>query len=104
MDRSPSRIASWLSSWRPFLTGVALGLALLAAVGAAIAQSVDATPFDALLKANVRNGVVSYSGFQDNAAFHAYLERRLHRRRRQHAKVHRGLRRRSASRAGFVDG
>jgi hypothetical protein len=74
MVRSPSRIALWLSSWRPFLAGVALGLALLAAIGAAIAQPIDAAPFDALLKANVRNGAVNYPGFQDSAAFRAYLE------------------------------
>ena len=45
MGRSPARLASWLLSWRPFLIGVALGLALLAAIGAATAQSIDAAPF-----------------------------------------------------------
>jgi hypothetical protein len=39
MGRSPSRLATWLLSWWPFLTGVALGLALLAVVGAVIAPS-----------------------------------------------------------------
>ncbi len=74
MGRSPARLTSWLLSWRPFLIGVALGLVLLAAISAATAQSTDAAPFDALLKANVKNGVVNYAAFQDNAAFRAYLD------------------------------
>ncbi len=63
-----------LGAWRPFLIGVALGLALVFAVGVAMAQGIDHAPFDALLKANVKNGVVNYSGFQDNAAFKKYVE------------------------------
>jgi hypothetical protein len=74
MGRSRAPLASWLLSWRPFLIGVVLGPALLAAISAATAQSIDAAPFDALLRANVKNGVVDYPGFQDNAAFRAYLD------------------------------
>lgn len=66
----PSRFAAW----RSFLTGVLLGLAFLVALGTAMAQGIDHAPFDALLKANVKNGVVKYSGFQDNAAFKKYVE------------------------------
>ena len=66
----PSRFAAW----RPFVTGVLVGLAFLVALGTAMAQGIDHAPFDALLKANVKNGVVSYSGFQDNAAFKNYVE------------------------------
>jgi len=65
---------SRLAAWRPFLTGVAVGLAFLAVIGVAFAQPLDHAPFDALLKANVRNGVVHYSGFQDNAAFKKYVD------------------------------
>ncbi len=38
------------------------------------AQGVDHAPFDALLKANVRNGEVNYPAFQDSAAFRTYVE------------------------------
>lgn len=62
------------AAWRPFLAGVLLGLALLLAVGLAVAQPVDVAPFDALLRANVKNGVVDYPGFQDSAAFRKYLD------------------------------
>lgn len=51
-----------------------LGTALLLAAGAATAQPVDHAPFDALLRANVRNGVVNYPGFQNNPSFKGYLE------------------------------
>ena len=55
------------ASWKPF------GLAFLAATGLALAQGVDHSPFDALLKANVRNGVVNYAAFERNPEFRAYL-------------------------------
>lgn len=62
------------AAWKPFLTGVGIGLALLFVAGASLAQGIDHTPFDALLRANVKNGVVNYSGFQNNAAFKQYVE------------------------------
>lgn len=62
------------AAWRPFPGGVAIGLALLVAAGASLAQGIDHAPFDALLRANVKNGVVNYSGFQNNAAFKQYVE------------------------------
>ena len=65
---------SRLAAWRPFLTGVAVGLAFLAVIGVAFAQPLDHAAFDALLKANVKNGVVNYPGFQDNAAFKKYVD------------------------------
>jgi hypothetical protein len=60
--------------WHPFLIGVLVGLALLAVLGSALAQGIDHAPFDALLKANVKNGVVNYPGFQNNAAFRKYVD------------------------------
>jgi len=60
--------------WHPFLIGVLVGLALLAVLGSALAQGIDHAPFDALLKANVKNGVVNYPGFQHNAAFRKYVD------------------------------
>ena len=48
-------------------------LALLGAVTGATAQTIDHAPFDALLRANVKNGVVNYPGFQNNAAFKGYV-------------------------------
>jgi hypothetical protein len=65
---------SRLAAWRPFLTGVAVGLACLAVVGAAFAQPLDHAPFDALLRANVKAGVVNYPGFQDSAGFRRYVD------------------------------
>lgn len=65
---------SWLAGWRPFLTGVAVGLAFLALVGVAFAQPFDQAPFDALLRANVKGGAVNYPGFQDNPAFRKYVD------------------------------
>jgi hypothetical protein len=62
---------SRLVHWRNFLLGVALGLACLLAVGIAVAQP---AAFDALLRAHVKNGVVDYPAFQDNAAFRKYVE------------------------------
>lgn len=66
----PSRLAAW----RPFLTGVVLGLAFLVALSTAMAQGVNHAPFDALLRANVKNGVVHYPGFQDSPAFRQYVQ------------------------------
>jgi hypothetical protein len=70
----PSSRPPRIRAWRPFLTGVVLGLALLMAIGMAVAQSVDQAPFDALLKTHVKNGVVDYPGFQDDPAFRPYLD------------------------------
>jgi hypothetical protein len=81
--RSPRRLRSdlplapprsRLAAWRPFLTGVAVGLAFLAVIGAAFAQALDQAPFDVLLRANVKAGVVNYPGFQDNPAFRKYID------------------------------
>ena len=62
------------AAWKPFLTGLGIGLALLFAASTSLAQGIDHAPFDALLRANVKNGVVNYSGFQNNAAFKQYVE------------------------------
>ena len=70
----PSSRPPRIRAWKPFVAGVMLGLALLAAVGMAMAQPVDPAPFDALLKAHVNSGVVDYRGFQDNPAFRQYLD------------------------------
>lgn len=48
-----------------------LGAALLAAT--TFAQAPDAAPFDALLRAHVKQGQVSYAGFQESAAFKSYV-------------------------------
>ena len=63
-----------VAAWRPFLIGVAVGLACLLAVGIAVAQTPDTAGFDQLLRDNVRNGVVNYPAFQGNAAFRKYVE------------------------------
>lgn len=52
---------------------IAIVLTLLVAVSGAMAQAIDHAPFDALLRANVKNGVVNYPGFQNNAAFKDYV-------------------------------
>jgi hypothetical protein len=65
---------SRFASWRPFLTGVVLGLAILVALGSAMAQGIDHAPFDALLRANVKNGVVNYPGFEGSAEFRKYVQ------------------------------
>jgi hypothetical protein len=70
----PHPRSSRFAAWRPFLTGVALGIAFLIALGSAMAQGIDHAPFDALLRANVKNGVVNYPGFQDNTAFRQYVQ------------------------------
>jgi hypothetical protein len=59
---------------RAFLTGVLLGLVFLLVIGTALAQGIDAAPFDALLKAHVKDGVVDYPAFQDSAAFRRYVD------------------------------
>jgi hypothetical protein len=46
---------------------------LLLAAAPVLAQGIDHAPFDALLRANVSKGLVNYPGFQDNAAFKAYV-------------------------------
>ena len=63
-----------LAAWRPLLAGAVLGAALFVAVGSARAQGIDHAPFDALLRANVKNGVVNYPGFQDSPAFRKYVQ------------------------------
>jgi hypothetical protein len=62
-----------LAARRPFLTGVAIGLCLLLPGGLAFGQAPDARALDALLRANVRAGVVDYPGFQASPAFRAYV-------------------------------
>lgn len=42
--------------------------------GTAAAQVVDPAPFDALLRAHVRDGVVDYPAFAESAAFDRYVE------------------------------
>jgi len=59
---------------RSFLIGVAIGLAVVLAIGVAVAQTPDAARFDRLLRANVKEGVVDYAGFAGNADFRAYLD------------------------------
>lgn len=70
-DRVPARPP--LAAWRPFLTGVAIGFAFLVLSGLAFGQVPDARAFDALLRANVRAGVVNYPGFQESPSFGAYV-------------------------------
>jgi hypothetical protein len=69
----PSASRTPLAAWRPFLTGVAIGLCLLPLGGIAFGQAPDVRAFDALLRANVRAGVVDYPGFQASPAFRAYV-------------------------------
>ncbi len=52
---------------------LAIALALFALVTGAQANGIDHAPFDALLRANVKNGVVNYPGFQHNAGFKDYV-------------------------------
>lgn len=69
----PSDRRTSLLTRRPFLAGVAIGLALLLLAGLAFGQAPDPRPFDALLRANVRGGLVNYPGFQDSPRFRAYV-------------------------------
>lgn len=48
--------------------------AIFLASGLAPAQGIDHAPFDTLLKANVKDGVVDYPGFQNAATFKTYLD------------------------------
>jgi hypothetical protein len=73
-DSAPAQRRFRLAAWRPFLIGVAVGLVSLAVIGAAFAQPLDQAPFDALLRANVKGGIVNYPAFQDNPAFRKYVE------------------------------
>jgi len=61
------------NTWCPFLTGVLLGLVLLAFVGVAVAQAPDDARFDALLRAHVRDGNVDYAAFARSADFRSYV-------------------------------
>jgi hypothetical protein len=54
---------SRLSAWRPFLTGVAVGLAFLAMIGVAFARPLDQAAFDASLRAKVTDGFANYPIF-----------------------------------------
>ncbi len=63
-----------VAAWKSLLTGTGIGLALLFAARPLFAQGIDHAPFDALLHANVKNGVVNYPGFQNSAAFKQYVE------------------------------
>ena len=85
---------SRLTAWRPFLTGAGPSQAGRAPSGGSAQrfggvlspasrsawrswrwsawhspEPLDHAPFDALLRANVKAGVVNYAGFQDSAAF-----------------------------------
>jgi Protein of unknown function, DUF547 len=55
-------------------SGALACLLLLVGIGTVAAQGIDQAPFDALLRANVKNGVVNYPGFQDNQAFRKYID------------------------------
>ena len=55
------------------MLAAAAAIAAMIAIDRVTAQGVDQAPFDALLKANVRNGVVTYAGFEANPSFRAYL-------------------------------
>jgi len=56
------------------MKNLALGMLLFCATSGLLAQPLDHAPFDALLRANVRNGVVNYPGFQNNVAFRNYID------------------------------
>jgi len=58
---------------RRVVAHLAAGLLALAAALPTHVHAIDHAPFDALLRANVKNGVVNYPGFQDNAAFKGYV-------------------------------
>ena len=52
---------------------LAIAFALFAFVTGTQANGIDHAPFDTLLRANVKNGVVNYPGFQNNAGFRDYV-------------------------------
>jgi len=56
------------------MKNLALGMLLFCTTSGMLAQPLDHAPFDALLRVNVRNGVVNYPGFQNNAAFRNYVD------------------------------
>jgi len=58
---------------RRVVAHLAAGLLALAAALPTRVHAIDHAPFDALLRANVKNSVVNYPGFQDNAAFKGYV-------------------------------
>jgi len=71
---SPAAPRPPLAARRRFLTGVAVGLTFLLLAGVTFGQAPDTRAFDALLRANVRDGAVNYPGFQDSPRFRAYVE------------------------------
>jgi len=56
------------------MKNLALAMLLFCTTSASLAQPLDHAPFDALLRVNVRDGVVNYPGFQNNAAFRSYVD------------------------------
>ncbi len=56
------------------MKNLVLGMLLFSTTSGLLALPLDPAPFDALLRANVKNGVVNYPGFQNNAAFRSYVE------------------------------
>ncbi len=56
------------------MKNLALPMLLFCTTSGLLAQPLDHAPFDALLRVNVRNGVVNYPGFQNNAAFRNYVD------------------------------
>lgn len=62
-----------IAALRPFFVAVLIRLALLFTGGAALAQDIDASSYDALLHLNVKDGVVNYAGFQDSTPFKDYV-------------------------------
>lgn len=59
------------AGWRSLVAGLVVAATL--PWTHALAQGPDPAPFDALLRANVGQGQVSYAGFQDSTAFEAYV-------------------------------
>ncbi|MFO1283316.1 MAG: DUF547 domain-containing protein [Burkholderiales bacterium] len=68
----PSRTESAL---RRFAAAHRFALAAFATLAIATpVRAIDHAPFDALLRAHVKNGVVDYPGFQESREFKAYVE------------------------------